>query len=239
MSPHPEPLRRRLWFNCLLAAVIPMAVAALAGVGLQLRHEALVRDLVSAERAQALVLAATLGATPEAIRKADPSWLGVARLRWNGHATEVLAAAGTLALRADETPPDLLLAVNGPQHWRIAGELAAIAVVERDGRGDVAAFWYGESMVPSADRSMLWGFLVSLAVLGLGCGWYLARRIWAPIEDLQRYAEATARGEIATLSLGSEETESLRTSIIALADRAQGRSLVAGGEPAGGSDAPH
>lgn len=214
-----------LRLNCWLAPGLPLLLALGVALLLHQRHAVQAEAAAGAGLADTLALVAALHPEVAAVRQADPRWSGLARVRWVGDEVGlvILAAEGVVGLRPAEPPPALLTSVNGPAWWRLPAGGLAVAAVERDGAGNVTAFWYGEAPAPRVDwRPVVWASAV-LALLGGLLVWYLARHLWRPIESLQHTAEAALRGEAVAPDAVSEETASLRTSILALAERSSSR----------------
>lgn len=211
-----------LRLNCLLVPVVLSVVALGATWGIWwLGHEAATTQ-DQQETAQALAICARLrpDGDPRSCRAADPRWTGLAVLRWHGGKVERRAADGILCLTDDNPHPDLVLAAGGTLAWiDRPGLLAAAAPLAMDAQGE-RHLLYGERPALVPDPSLPLALSALIIVLGGALGWYLARRIYQPVEWLTLEAESALAGRPRlAFERSSKETAALRSSVITLADR--------------------
>ncbi|MBA3707867.1 MAG: LPXTG cell wall anchor domain-containing protein [Planctomycetes bacterium] len=218
---------RSLRLNCWLA---PLTVAAAAGALLAWHHLA---DRAATRAAMAEMAAADLSALADLERShvrptlaaalaADPRWTSLSEISAVGDHLEGAARAGAdLGIDLADPPPELIDAVDHGHCWALAPGRWAVAAPVRDDQGRTLCVLYGERVQPSAgDERSFWWSLAGLAALAGTLGGYLVRRIYRPVEFLNRQADAALAGEAAPAgAIDSLETASLRTSIVALAER--------------------
>ena len=213
---------RGLRLNCFLAPLLPAVCAAIGIIILatQLRDEAddrLRRGLADwlAASAQRIESGAEL---PE-VWAAHPHWQGLALLHLDeAEGLEVVEQVGTaLALEQADPPLPLWRATVQAQSWG-AGQVAA--PVRRDD-GSIAAILYGVYVSPAAwnDRPVVIAGVATL-LLGLLLAWYLARRVYRPVEALDAAAQAALKGDAPDHAIaGSVETGSVAASVQRLAQQ--------------------
>jgi HAMP domain-containing protein len=217
---------KNLRLNCLLVPAV-LAVAAMlawswawwrAGQqGIELRREALAASLGAFA-----ALGGEAAPSLDAWLAADRRWTGLAVVRLDGERLAVIAAAGNKpALDAANPSPVLIDAVGGPHAWPLADGRWAAAAPIRGGSGVTNALLYGETRpFPARDLNEWIYGLLAIAVLGAGLGWYLARRVYAPVEYLSRQAEAALAGQPPVAgNVDSDETGALRSSVNQLVER--------------------
>ena len=208
---------RALRLNCLLAAVLPTVVAlgvlvAAWQVGVRAQER---QDLAEA-RAQ-LQAWARGGGEPMALATADTRWVTVAVLHLAGD--RVVVEAGTATDLAGEPGPELVQVVHQPQAWSLEDGFLAAAARLPGTEGD-SRILYAERRMVAPEATKFWVIGGCMLVLGALLGWYLARRIYRPVEWLTHEADNALHGRPAGADRQeSEETQALRSSIIELADR--------------------
>lgn len=150
---------------------------------------------------------------------ADARWQGAVEVRRDGDRWEIGAQAGSgWNLRPDDPPPALVLALHEPQAWTAIDGRRFAAAAARSGERPVFII----AWAPPAATAWLapaLGTASILAAAGLLLSWYLAARIWRPVESLARYAQAAADDAPAPQLHASVETGDLRSSITMLAER--------------------
>lgn len=211
-----SPLRG-LRTNCILAPLAAAFIGALAviAVGAWQADAALEADLLAHRDALAgLARLAEAGAAPPlaAWQAAHPGWDGLGRYALDGDRLDLLESAGDAPL-GREPDPDLILGFQAARAWSDGGiALAAAPAPGADGRTCVLA---GGWRPPG--RASPWPFLsLAGAVLAIGgaLGVYLVRRVYRPVQWLERAARAAACGAPEPGGrIDSEETASFRTSI--------------------------
>jgi hypothetical protein len=217
-----------LRLNCWLA---PMCVVAV-GVGVLVwYHQTVSAGIRSAHEdslrtvQQAYARLEERGSRPslEDALQADRRWTCLAEIRFtqDDHA-EILRIAGSppeLDLAAP--PPELTLAVAEQQLWTTpAGAVAVATALRGTHAGGPTHVLYGQARLTDAGPApALWTAIIVLVLAGGGLGWYLARRIWRPIEALAADAEAALRGEGPRPLMASSETKGVRSSLVTLVER--------------------
>jgi hypothetical protein len=218
---------RTLRLNCLLAALVP-AVAASAGLAAAWwAAEERVAGLRAGEALSALETWARQGAIgkpvpPEAWREADPRWLGLAEIVWDGDALGCSASAGSLTLDPLAPPAWVAAAVHRPHAERRGGRLV-MATPMFSSEGRLTAIAWGETAVPSG-IPVSWLIATVAAVLAIAGAMavYLAQRISGPVLAIQRYAEAAAAGRaMPEIRETSVETLPLRRSVESLVEQSR------------------
>jgi HAMP domain-containing protein len=201
---------RALRLNCLLAALLPN-VLALGALGVMAMVEAGARTREDLAEAEAQVRAWAAAADPLPVAVADPRWTSAGILRLTPD--RVTTEPGGRGPLPQEPTPDLLEALHRPVA-REEGPWVTVAVPLPDGR-----VLYAERPVPPRDPTLLAALALALLASGAGLGWYLARRLYRPVEWLTEEAQAALDGRPrAAWRSSSEETRALESSITALAD---------------------
>ena len=201
---------RSLRLNCILAPLVPSVLAVVLVLWVQ-HHDA--ERLAAQDRAEARaqVAAWAHGARTD-LGTADPRWRTVEVLEPVGD--QVRPVGGGPARDAE---PELVQVVDGPQVWATAsGGVAAAALLP--GTQPIRILYAVRAPAPPP----LGAEVVALALVAAGglLAWYLAWRIYRPVEALAEEAQAAldqrpTRQAFAT----SDETATLRSSITELAHR--------------------
>lgn len=213
-----------LRLNCLLA---PLIVAIVATAFIVRGHRASIERAQAAELAGLSATIVALAARVEragdaadlaALRGADTRWSAIGLVAIGADAGELRASDGRLATDIADLPPRVVDGIGGPQGWaEPTGALRAVAPVHMGGRTLVLL---GEAT--SAIRSGWADAASSCAILIVVAGllsWYLARRIWRPVEALQRAAEDALAGRPpAGVTVESSETATARSAVLQLAE---------------------
>jgi hypothetical protein len=217
---------RGLRLNCWLA---PLSVAAIAAALLIAVH---VDDAAAAEAAARGQTAAALAAYADLDRAAsrpalarwlhaDPRWTCLAEICAKGDRLAVTAHAGADPhIDLDAPPAQVIDAVEQARCWDAGAGRWCAAAPMRDANGIVGSVLYGETSASAPlPGSVTGAALTALIVVAMSLAWYLVRRIYQPLEFLERQARAALTGATDGPGPVSAETAALRSSITALAHR--------------------
>ncbi len=214
-----------LRLNCclvpLILALVATAVVVLAVGAVQAQARAAQRQAHS----DTLAGFARLPQRPplSAWLMADPRWVCLAELRPQGDGLVLSASAGApLPFALDDPPPAVIAAVAAPQTWDLPDGRLGVAVPVRGDRLATEAVLVGicPTTVPGVLADGLAPGLLGILITGLALAWYLVRRIYHPVRQLQGEVDAVLAGRPMP-GVGSEtaETATLRSSVIQLVTR--------------------
>lgn len=201
---------RALRLNCFLAPLVPTFLA----VGLVLYGQHLgVEHLAAQDRAEARAQVAAWARQGRTdLAAADPRWRVVEVLEPVGDRLRPLGGGPER-----EPEPEMVQVVDGPQVWTTpTGGVAAAALLPGTSPARILFAVRPPAAPPVGGEGL------ALAILAAGglLAWYLARRIYRPVEALVEEAQAAldqrpSRSVFPT----SDETATLRSSITELAHR--------------------
>ncbi|MFW5698826.1 MAG: hypothetical protein ACOCYN_03135 [Planctomycetota bacterium] len=217
-----------LKLNCLLVPAVLLLLAAAAMTWVDWSRAQQARTAAREHAAgMAALLAAGMDALPERlgpelIRRHEPGIAGVALLVPDEQAgARPLRHIGTPpSFDPEGPPPELINAWTTPRGWVDAdGRLhGAAAIRDADGAAlGLLHLAFVQSAPARLDPAGLRAPLGLLVLTGSLLGWYLARRIYAPVEALSAQAEAALDGRDLAGFAGSQETGRLASAIDALA----------------------
>lgn len=217
-----------LKLNCLLVPAVLIILAAAALIWVDWGRARQARTAASEHAAaMAALQAANMNALPErldpeVIRRHEPGIAGMALLVPDDQsgARQSLRIGSPPPFDPDGPPPELINAWTAPRGWiETDGRLCGAAAI-RDADGAALGLVHLAFVEPAPARLDAAGLLPALGLLiltGSLLGWYLARRIYAPVEALSAQAEAALDGRDLGAFAGSQETGRLASAIDALA----------------------
>ena len=215
-----------LRLNCLLAALVPVALGLVALIVSALladshHHHHRHQDL---RQMTALLVAGTRdldGVPVQRLVTDHVDVISAAVLTADElHGVKLLRQAGEEpAVDFESPPPPLIEAWTMPRSWRLDGHRMALATTVRDDDQAAVGLLYLEIRLLSQWSPWLTATWIGslLVVVGGLLAWYLTRRIYRPVLAWQRQAESALSGAPPLPVVTTAETAALATAIDQLA----------------------
>ena len=144
---------------------------------------------------------------------------GLTVLTWNADGWVVSQRHGDPGFAVDQPHTGIEESVQRARPTMVGAHVAAAPIRDHEGRTvGVLCAHIATLPMPSPRALIIAG--IAILVLAGGLAWYLLRRIWLPVELLQRQVEDALAGRASTPSVTSAETAPLQAALSTLAARA-------------------